>query len=72
VVVAGFFSEREAMPTSASIDAYTLFIILFNKGLIKIIHQNIQNHHTIPINLTMDEDHANMALLLGTTKNPIN
>jgi hypothetical protein len=45
------------------------FISSFHKGLIKIIHLKIQNHHATPTHLTMSEKHANRALCPENTKN---
>jgi hypothetical protein len=48
----------------------TFFIILFNKGLTKIIHQNTRSNHATPIDQTTKGDHANKALFPDHAKAP--
>jgi hypothetical protein len=48
----------------------TLFIILFNKGLTKIIHQKPRSHHATSTHPVMSENHANRALCPKNMKIP--
>jgi hypothetical protein len=48
----------------------TFFIILFHKGLTKMIHPKTQSHHATPTHPIMSEKHANRVLCPENLKTP--